>query len=343
MGWFRETFFSSRGFGFSGSFPPTQKIKFEEMKKSVSIVVILVGLMYGQGSFGQQLPMYGQYIFNSSILNPAQAGSGGCHQVGLLGRHQWIGIEGAPRTYSAYGNFTLGRNLGLAGGIYQDNVGRIKELNVQGDVSYHVRLRRDLRLGVGLRAQVSNFGVDLTDFEFSDPTDPWYGKDFGGKVLFNVGVGALLHGSRGFFGVSVPKVLRNRFTDNVTVGDFARDFHLFVYGGGTLGLSDVVSLTPSFLFKHSDSAPLQFDFNGVFGYSEVLDFGLLVRTDFHRGLDAIGLLLGLNLGSGLHAGYKYEYPMNDLNMVTMQVHELSLSYRWCSGRGRFTASPRYFL
>lgn len=327
---------------FPESFSQTQKQK-KVMKNKLSIIVSLASFLLAIDVFGQQLSMYGQYIFNSNILNPAQAGSLGCNQVGILGRHQWIGIDGAPRTYSAYGNFSLGRALGLAGGIYQDNVGRIKELNVQADVSYHVRLSRELRLGVGLRAQVSNFGVDLTNFQFSDPNDPWYGKDFGGKVLFNVGAGALLHSSRAFVGVSVPKVLRNRFTDNVTVGDFARDFHLFFYGGGTLELSDVVSLTPSFLFKHADSAPLQVDFNSVFGYNEVLDFGLMVRTDFYHGLDAIGFLLGLNLGNGLYVGYKYEYPMTDLNKVTMQVHELSLSYRWCLGRGRFTASPRYFL
>lgn len=312
------------------------------MKKTLAIIASLASFLLALDGFGQQLPMYGQYIFNSSILNPAQAGSGSCNQVGILGRHQWIGIDGAPRTYSAYANFGLPGNLGIAGGIYQDNIGRIKDLNVQGDIAYHLRLSSKWRLGVGLRAQVSSTRVDLTNFQFVDPTDPWYGKDFGSKLLFNTGVGFLLHDTRSFLGVSVPKLLRNRLTDNITLGDFAREFHLFAYGGTTFDLSDLLALTPSFLFKHADKSPLQFDFNAVLGYNRILDFGVLVRSDLDQGLDAVGFLLGINLGGSFHFGYKFEYPMNDINLVTRQTHEVSLRYKWCTG-SHLTASPRYFL
>jgi type IX secretion system PorP/SprF family membrane protein len=314
----------------------------KEMKKKLAIIASLATLFIAVEGFGQQLPMYGQYIFNSTIINPAQAGSSNCNQMGLLGRHQWVGIDGAPRTYSAYANFRLPGNLGIAGGIYQDNIGRIKDLNIQGDIAYHLNLTSTWRFGVGLRAQISSTKVDLTNFQFVDPTDPWYGKDFGSKLLFNTGVGFLFYDSRTFIGISAPKLLRNKFTDNITVGEFAREFHLFAYGGTTLDLSDLLLVTPSIMLKHAESSPLQVDFNFVFGYNQVIDFGGLIRSDLKTGLDAVGLLLGINLGGPLYFGYKYEYPMNDLNLVTTQVHEVSLRYKWCTGRHR-TASPRYFL
>lgn len=313
------------------------------MKKIIATIASLLSLIVCLEGYGQQLPMYGQYIFNSTILNPAHAGSNSCNQAGILGRHQWVGIDGAPRTYSAYANFRLPANLGVAGGIYQDNIGKIQDLNIQGDIAYHLQLSRSWRFGVGLRAQVSSTKVDLTNFSFSDPNDPWYGKDFGNKLLFNTGLGLLLYDSRTFIGVSAPKLLRNKFTDNITVGEFAREFHLFAYGGTTLDLSDNLIVTPSVMLKHADSSPLQLDLNFVFGYNEVVDFGGLVRTDLSQGLDAVGLLLGINLGGPLYFGYKYEYPMNDLNLVTTQVHEVSLRYRWCTGSRFRTASPRYFL
>ncbi len=315
----------------------------EKMKKTLPVIVVVASLLLSLDGSGQQLPMYGQYVFNSTILNPAHAGSNSCNQVGLLGRHQWVGIDGAPRTYSAYVNFRIPGNLGLAGGIYQDNIGKIKDLNFQGDIAYQLRISRSWRFGVGLRAQVSSTRVDLTNFNFSDPTDPWYGKDFGNKLLFNTGIGFLFYDSRTFIGLSAPKLLRNKFTDNITVGEFAREFHLFVYGGTTIELSELLLVTPSFMFKHADKSPLQVDFNFVFGYNEVIDFGGVLRSDFDKGLDAVGFIIGLNVAGPLYFGYKYEYPMNDLNLVTRQTHEVSLRYRWCTGSRNRTASPRYFL
>jgi len=314
------------------------------MKKILAIVACTASLFVVVEGFGQQLPMYGQYIFNNTILNPAQAGSSSCHEIGILGRHQWIGFEGAPRTYSMYANFRLPSNLGIAGGIYQDNIGRIKDLTLQGDIAYHLRVSSSWRFAVGVRAQASHTLVDLTDFVFSDPTDPWYGKDFGSKLLFNTGIGFLMYDSKTFVGISVPKLLRNSLANGTSVGELANEFHLFAYGGTTFQLTDLMVATPSFLFKHANKSPMQMDFNLVFGYQEFLDFGGLVRSDLYNNrLDAIGLLVGINLGGPWYFGYKYEYPMNDINLVSTQVHEVSLKYQWCGGRRKLIASPRYFL
>ena len=42
-------------------------------------------------------------------------------------------------------------------------------------------------------------------------------------------------------------------------------------------------------------------------------------------------------------GYMYEYPINDINLVTQQTHELSLRYFWRSKYYKRVKSPRYFL
>jgi len=313
------------------------------MKKINVFFAILAIVLFAFSGKSQQLPMYGQYVFNSTIINPAQAGSSHCSTVGVLGRQQWVGVNGAPRTYAAYANFRLPANLGIAGGLYQDNIGKIKELNLQVDVAYHLRLSRTWNLGVGIRAQTYGTNIDLTDFQFSDPSDPWYGKIIENKLFFNTGIGFLLYNPKIFLGFSAPKILRNRFTDNVTIGELATELHLFSYGGANISVNEYLIFTPSFLLKYAHKSPLQADFNIVFGYNEKLDFGAMVRTDFYRGLDAVGLLLGITFGESVHFGYKYEYPMNHLNLVSRQTHEVSLRYKWCAHRRHQTASPRYFL
>ncbi len=65
------------------------------MKQIVKILVVFTLLFTGV-VYGQQDPHYTQYMYNQNILNPAYAGSRGDLSIGLLGRTQWVGIEGAP-------------------------------------------------------------------------------------------------------------------------------------------------------------------------------------------------------------------------------------------------------
>lgn len=50
--------------------------------------------------FGQQLPVYSQYLYNKFLINPSIAGSDGYTSFSLTAREQWVGYEGAPRTFS---------------------------------------------------------------------------------------------------------------------------------------------------------------------------------------------------------------------------------------------------
>jgi len=312
----------------------------EKIKLFHAFIAILLLATIGKS---QQLPMYGKYVFNSTIINPAQAGSSTCSTVGVLGRRQWVGLDGAPRTYGAYGNFKLPANLGIAAGLYQNNIGKIKELNLKVDVAYHLRLSRTWSLGVGIRAQTYGTNIDLTDFLFSDPSDPMYGRITENKWFFNTGIGILLYNPTIFLGFSAPKILRNKFSHDLPIGQLASELHLFTYGGANISINETLVFTPSFLVKYAHKSPLQTDFNLVFGFNERLDFGAVVRSDFYRGLDAVGMLFGITIGESVHFGYKYEYPMNHLNLVSRQTHEVSLRYKWCARRRHQVASPRYFL
>ena len=99
------------------------------------------------------------------------------------------------------------------------------------------------------------------------------------------------------------------------------------------------------MIRYSD-APLQVDINAICGY-KIFNFGPLVRMNFVENnglLDAIGFLVGVSfLEERLHFGYLYEYPLSDLQLATVQTHEISLRYRFKSKGGELLLSPRYFL
>jgi len=278
-------------------------------------------------------------------LNPAQAGAENVNQWGALSRFQFIGIDGAPNTNSAYANLQLPRNLGFAAGLYQDKLGIEEHLQLQTDLAYHARLSERWMLSAGIRVMASNHDFKFRELDLHDPGDPFFAENASSGILLNAGAGLLLSSQRSFFGVSMPRV----FEKDLQVydpGDFVffqkSKRHLFAYAGTNIPLQQSFMFMPSALFKYADDSPVQLDLNAVFNYQETLSFGPLLRSNITDGwLDALGFLVGLSLGEHWFFGYIYEYPTNNLNLATKQTHEVSLRFIWGRKTDRFR-SPRYF-
>ncbi|MBW6498151.1 MAG: type IX secretion system membrane protein PorP/SprF [Bacteroidales bacterium] len=312
------------------------------MKKSIPFILFF-GLFLCGMAYSQQVPMYGQYIFNNSVINPAQAGVNDHSQWGVLGRYQWRGVEGAPVTHTAFFNSRLPGNMGFTIGIYQDNIGPVRDHTLQTDFAYHARLSESWYLSGGLRVVASIIKLNLLELENLDPGDPYFNQNLSSGLHFNVGAGLLAFSEKVFLGVSLPKAQRKGFGDANQMQSIVSR-HLFLYGGATFDLVDNFVVTPSFLFKDSERAPAQLDLNLVFGYNEVFDFGPMLRSNFSNSwLDAVGFLVGMKVTPSWYFGYMYEYPTNDMNLATKQTHEISLRYLWGAKQRLKIRSPRYFL
>ncbi len=320
-----------------------QKIK--KMKK-FRILFALAALLTTSVVCAQQEPMYGQYIFNNSVLNPAQAGAENISQWGVLSRFQFVGIDGAPNTNSAYVNLKLPRQLGLAVGLYQDKLGIEEHFQLQTDLAYHARLSDRWRLSAGIRAMASNHNFKFRELALHNPDDPYFAENISSGILLNAGAGLLLSSPRSFFGVSMPRV----FGKDLQVydpGDYLffneKNRHLFAYAGTNIHMAQSFVFVPSTLFKYADDAPVQLDVNTLFVYDDAFSFGPLMRSNLSDGwVDAVGFILGLRLGENWQFGYVFEYPTNNMNLITKQTHEISLRFIWGIERDRFR-SPRYFL
>ncbi len=303
------------------------------------ILIIALGFIYSSG-ISQQIPMYGQYIFNSSVINPAQAGARGENQAGILGRYQWVGIDGAPSTHSAFANLSLPHNLGVAAGIYQDNVGPVRDLTFQADVAYSARLTRDWHLSSGLRMTTSSVNANLTNLEnITDSGDPMFYEDLNSGFRFNIGAGLLAFTNRHYFGISMPGMLNIVNKDSHSVSQ-----HLFIYGGSIFDITREFTLSPSAMFRSSAMAPAQIDLHALAGYNEMIDFGPMIRSNMAKGwVDAVGFLAGYHLTENWYFGYMYEYPTNNLSTATRQTHEISLRYQWAGPKRPNYSRPSFFL
>ena len=323
--------------------------------KTITVLFAFMLALVPVFTHAQQQPMYGQYVFNSSVINPAQAGANDKNHWGILARNQWMGIDGAPRTESVYANLNLRGQLGMAFGIYQDRLGPEQNLHFQTDISYHARLSENWRLAGGVRLIGSHFRVNLLDIPNVDPDDPYLRQDISSGLLLNLGAGLLAYNEKSFFGLSLPRAFKSHLTVlDSQVGNAHPDIdfrqrsirNLFAYAGTNIDLTDEITFIPSTLLKYPVDAPVQLDLNAVFGYNDILDFGPLIRTnliEMNDWFDAVGFLVNIRFLPNWYFGYMYEYPLTSLSHATSQTHEVSLRFFWGPKEPERVGSPRYFL
>lgn len=302
-----------------------------------AILIIVIAFLLSKTIYAQQQALYGQYLFNNAIINPSSAGIKSENQVGVLYRKQWVGIEGAPETKSLFLNMRTSKNTGFAFGAYQDEIGPLKNTNVQIDFSSRVDITESWKLSGGIRVTASTITASLNSLALENNTDPNFSQNLSSNIFMNVGTGLTVYNEKTFIGISTPQVFNQEIKNG---SDFiiTNQRHYFLYGGSSFKINESFSFSPSMLAKYANNAPLQIDLNAVFNYKSVLDFGLMTRST-----DALGFLLGLKVNKNWYFGYMYDYPTTSLRLVTQQSHEISLRFIWDTKIKSRINSPRYFL
>lgn len=306
-------------------------------KKFVAIVLVLLGQLALKPVLAQQDPIYGQYIFNSTVINPAQAGVFDQSQWGVVYRNQWAGIEGAPITKSFFTNFRANRFLGSSISVYQDEIGPINDVTLQADIAYPIRLNEQWTLSGGLRGIGSRITANLADLQNVQPGDPNFNQNLASGVFFNLGMGLLVYNNSMFFGASLPRAISREFEGQQIMNAKLKQ-HFFAYGGIQLPMNSDWVFSPSFMARFVAQAPFQLDVNALFKYKNTIDLGPVIRSG-----DAVGVLFGLYMNEKWYMGYQFEYPLQDIQQVTRQTHEISLRFLWDSKYKARIRSPRYFI
>ncbi len=123
-------------------------------------------------TFAQQDAQYTQYMYNTSIINPAYAGSRETLSVFGLHRAQWVGLEGAPSSNNFSINSPIGRNVGLGLTVVNDKIGPADENNFAIDFSYGFNISENYKLSFGLKGSANILNVDFTKLNIYNPADP---------------------------------------------------------------------------------------------------------------------------------------------------------------------------
>jgi type IX secretion system PorP/SprF family membrane protein len=308
------------------------------MNRLLKILSIVIIAFYYNKTYAQQETQHSMYFFNPVLLNPAYAGSQESIQVTGTVRDQWTGLKGAPKTQVlSVHSPLLNESLGIGLTVLNDQLGVTKNTGLYADLAYSIKVnKKNNRLAFGLKMGMDFFRQDFSQLRINDNTDELYLDGFNYKKnLFNVGAGAYYYGKRHYFGVSTPRIIKNKL--NITSAQTAlQENHFYAFGGIVVKLNPAINMRPSFILKYVNNAPLSIEGNLSFLFYEKIWIGAM-----YRHAAATGLNIMYNINQNLRIGYAYDFQLTDLQRYSQGSHEIMISYDLRSKSKGFK-TPRYF-
>jgi type IX secretion system PorP/SprF family membrane protein len=308
---------------------------------------LYIGIFIGLASastLAQQDAQYTQYMYNTMSVNPAYAGSRGQLSMAALYRSQWVGLEGAPKTFTLNLHSPIRNSrVGYGISVVNDNIGDgvVQETYIDAAISYTIDVSRDAKLSFGLKGGGNLLSLDVSGLqkyqeEFVD-TD-----NIDNRFTPNFGLGIYYHTDRFYAGLSAPNLLESEHFDN-SAGESSSFLsvdrvNFYMITGYVFDLNANLKFKPALLTKVVSGAPLQLDLSGTFLFNEKFSFGAAYRWDA-----ALSGLLGFQLNEQLMIGLAYDRETTELGGTQFNDGSVEILLRWELVKSyRRLVSPRFF-
>lgn len=312
------------------------------MKFSKIFNKVLAGVLLIVGCaemHAQQDPQYTHYMYNTTNINPAYAGSRNALSIFGLHRTQWVGLDGAPRTNAFSINTPIQNSrLGLGVGFVSDRLGVMEENTISVDVSYTIDLNHQgSKLSFGVKGSANMLNVEYSRLKQFNPGDPLVSVDVENEFSPNIGAGVYWHNGTSYVGLSVPNFLKNeRFENGTVYSSMNQRQHFYLMGGHVFELNPTLKFKPAALIKAVKGAPLQADVTANFLIHDRLTLGAAYRWDA-----AVSGLIGFQLTDGLFIGYSYDAETTKLARYNNGSHEVFVRFELFNRYSRVN-SPRFY-
>ena len=294
------------------------------MKRLFSLITLTIQITI---ALAQQDPQYSLNMFNHLSTNPGYAGSNDAICVTNIDRLQWLGFEGAPRTYVLNGDMTLNKlNSGVGISILSDKIGFENDFQLQGSYAYRVKIGKG-KLGIGLSVGMLNKYIngnwispttlwDPNTNVYNDPSVPHSVN----HVSFDMSFGLFYRTNNLYLGLSSTHLnqAKNKVSANV-LPSIKR--HYYIAAGYYYQLPNpLYEIRPSVFIK-TDAAVFQYDINATLLYNKRVWGGLSYRVG-----DAIIPMVGFILQNNFKFAVAYDITVSKLHKYTNGSVELMLGY-----------------
>lgn len=308
-------------------------------------IILFIGfLFYITTVSAQQDPEYTHYMYNMSVINPAYAtGTPLMMNFGGLYRTQWVGIEGAPKTFTFFGHTALSDKIEVGLSLVSDDIGdgAKKETNGYADFAYVLNLGGKNKLSLGLKAGFSALQSNFNGFLLQSgnaATDAAFAEDIN-VTKPNIGIGAYYFRDNFYIGLAAPNLLKaKQIEEKSGLNAYgSEEIHTYLTGGYVFQLNDMWKIKPASMAKFVKGAPVAVDITANVLYNEKFELGAAYRIN-----DSFSALANINVTPSLRVGYAYDYTLSNLGQFNSGTHEIMLLFDLdLLGKG-YDKSPRFF-
>jgi len=316
------------------------------MSRSIRNTLLLALALWGVSSQAQQDAQYTQYMYNTMSVNPAYAGSRGQFSMAALYRSQWMGLEGAPETFTLNLHSPIRESrVGYGVSVVHDNIGDgvVQETYFDAVVSYTIPVSQDAKLSFGLKAGGSMLSLDFSGLRNFD-SEPVPSENIDNRFSPNFGLGVYYHTDRFYAGLSAPNLVQSEYFDNNQQDANDVQFlsteriNFYMITGYVFDLNYNLKFKPALLTKVVSGAPLQLDLSATFLFNEKFSFGAAYRWDA-----AISGLMGFQLNQQLMIGLAYDRETTELGGTQFNDGSFEIFLRWELIKSfERVVSPRFF-
>lgn len=291
------------------------------MKRKWILSALAVTSMTIAGN-AQQAATYTQHGQMRTMLNPAASLLRAEGEIAVIGRRQWVGVDGAPSVFWGSGHVGLAKFGASAGlNIRHESLAVEQLTEASAFFAKSVRISETEYLGLSLNA-----GLSYQDGRFSqlDPMDPAFREDIRNASAL-VGFAVMLYRpERYYVGLSLPRLtLGNLGVGEANRYNFRNRYHLTA--GALFALDTDFHFRPSLLVTYAENLRPQAEISALVFIKQIVGVGTNIRS-----YGDIAGLAHINIGK-LGFGYSYQFnpgnePMN--RRIGNSTHEIGIGYRF---------------
>lgn len=273
--------------------------------------------------FGQHDAQFSMFYFNKLNYNPAYAGSKEVLTTSSIYRHQWAGIEGAPRTLIASAHAPIMKKRGGVGvSLIADRIGDVNTTMLDISYAYRLRLSATGTLSFGLKGRIENSKTDLFQAKVLDEGDELLPSNSISTITPNFGFGMYYSNHKFYAGISIPSLLKNAlYADGQPNGPYRAQRSTYFTVGSIHQLAANIHFKPSVLLTYNPAAPFELDVNMSFLFMDALWLGATYRLG-----DSVNGVVQYQFNDQIKAGLAVDMTLTELQQYTSGGFEMMMEY-----------------
>lgn len=291
------------------------------------LYIITVLLYFSVNSSAQADIGMSTHWYNRSSFNPAFIARTEYLYLFTSYRHQWVGIDGAPKVFIVQGSEYIHRYRSAFGvSLISDNIGVSRVLNPMAQYAYRVRVNKELTFSLGLAAGAFSRTLDGGQFSADVQNDPSVEGVFERNVSPDANAGIEIHSKQFSYGASITHIFSiANLSDSYSSSNHRYLYVIYRNNNSEeffykVGLMAVNRNNFTF-FEGNLFIRLKHATGLLSGAREIFDFGLTVRST-----SELSIMAGILLNPDLRLAYAYDHSFIK-GYALNSSHEIMLEYR----------------